>query len=236
MGQTKGQLYLIPTPIGDTEVYDVMPLSNQSVMRGLDYFVVENVRSARRFLSKAGIGKPIYSLTFSELNEHTLPEEVEGLLRPLLEGHDVGLLSEAGLPAVADPGAALVLLAHKHEIRVIPLVGPSSIMLALMSSGLNGQSFAFNGYLPVKNPERAKAIKFFEHRAIKEKQSQIFIEAPYRNVKLFEDLVSLCAPHTKLTIAADILQPNQFIETMEICQWRGKKPDINKRPAIFIIG
>lgn len=236
MERTKGRLYLIPTPIGDTDVYDVMPLYNQGIIRGLDCFIVENLRSARRFLSKAGIVKPIDSLEMAELNEHTRPEEVEGLMKPLLEGRDTGLLSEAGVPAVADPGAAVVALAHRYGVEVIPLVGPSSIILALMASGLNGQSFAFNGYLPVKNPDRMKAIKFFEHRAIHERQSQIFIEAPYRNLKLFEDILSSCATHTKLTIAADILQPEQFIATREIGQWRGHKPDINKRPAIFILG
>ncbi len=236
MAQLPGTLYLIPTPIGDTEVYDVMPLYNQGVIRSLDCFIVENLRSARRFLSKAGIGKPIDSLSMTELNEHTLAEDVEALMRPLLEGRDVGVLSEAGVPAVADPGAAAVAIAHRYGAKVVPLVGPSSIILALMASGLNGQSFAFNGYLPVKNPERIKAIKFFEHRAIHERQSQIFIEAPYRNIKLFEDIVSACSPHTQLTIAVDILQPEQLISTREVGQWRARKPDINKRPAIFIIG
>lgn len=231
-----GKIYLIPTPIGETEVYDVTPQCNQSVIRSLDYFIVENLRSARRFLSKAGIGKPIDSLTFAELNEHTQPQEFDGIIKPVLDGIDAGIISEAGVPAVADPGADIVALAHRHGIEVVPLVGPSSIILALMASGMNGQSFAFNGYLPVKQPGRGRAIKSFEARARKENQSQIFIEAPYRNAKLFEDFLSACSGDTMLTVAADILQPDQYIRTRKISQWKSQKPDINKRPAIFIIG
>lgn len=231
-----GKIFLIPTPIGETDVYDVVPQRNREVIQGLDYFIVENLRSARRFLSKAGIGKPIDSLIFAELNEHTDAGEIENLLKPIMNGADAGIISEAGVPAVADPGADVVALAHKHNIEIVPLVGPSSIILAVMASGLNGQSFAFNGYLPVKQPERSKAIKFFETRARKENQSQAFIEAPYRNLKLFEDILSACAGDTRLTIAADILQPDQFIKTRKISEWKSQKPDLNKRPAIFILG
>ena len=170
------------------------------------------------------------------LNEHTPPEEVEILLRPLLEGHDAGLMSEAGTPGVADPGAALVALCHARGIRVAPLPGPCSIILALSASGLNGQSFAFNGYLPVKAPERAKAIRHYERRAQTEGQSQAFIEAPYRNLKLLDDLLYVCSPQTMLTVAADLLAPAQFIRTAPVAQWRScSRPDIDKRPAIFII-
>ena len=231
-----GKIYLIPTPIGETEVYEVMPQGNQTVIRSLDYFIVENLRSARRFLSKAGIGKPIDSLEFAELNEHTRAEEIEALLKPVLAGRDAGIVSEAGVPAVADPGADVVALAHRKGIEIVPLVGPSSILLAVMGSGLNGQSFAFNGYLPIKQPDRNKAIRFYEARALKEGQSQFFIEAPYRNIKLFEDILSACSGETRLTIAADILQPNQLIQTRTISEWKKQKPDINKRPAIFGIG
>lgn len=231
-----GKIYLIPTPIGDTEVYDVTPQHNQEVIKSLDYFIVENTRSARRFLSKAGIGKPIDSLQFVELNEHTEQRDVEAMLKPVLEGTDAGIISEAGVPAVADPGADVVALAHRHGIEIIPLVGPSSIILSVMGSGMNGQSFAFNGYLPVKQPDRSKAIKFFETRALKENQSQLFIEAPYRNAKLFDDFLVSCSGETRLCVAADILQPNQLIVTKTISQWKSQKPDINKRPAIFIIG
>lgn len=233
----QGKLYLIPTPIGDeTPVYDVLPLRNREVIRSLDYFVVENTRTARRFLSRAGVDKPIDTLRFAELNEHTAPAEVEALLAPVLTGEDAGLMSEAGVPGVADPGAELVALAHRHGVEVVPLVGPSSLLLALMASGLNGQSFAFNGYLPVKQPERNRAIRHFEQRARQERQSQLFIEAPYRNLKLFEDFLSACSAETRLTVAADLLEPDQFIRTATIREWKGKTPDIQKRPTIFIIG
>lgn len=232
-----GKLYLLPTPIGDTPVYDVLPDANRGVMASLDYFIVENVRTARRFLSRAGIGRPIDELRFAELNEHTRPEELAQLIAPVLAGTDAGLMSEAGVPGVADPGADAVALAHCHGIEVVPLVGPSSIILALMASGLNGQSFAFNGYLPIKQPERSKAIRFFEKRAQAERQSQLFIEAPYRNLKLFQDFLSVCGEYTRLCVAADILQPDQRIVTRSIAQWRKvPPPDIQKRPAIFILG
>lgn len=232
----KGTLYMIPCPIGETPVWDVLPAVNLAVMRSLDYFIVENTRTARRFLSKAGIGKPIDALRFGELNEHTPPQDVERLIEPLLKGESAGVISEAGVPGVADPGAEVAALCHRHGIRVVPLVGPSSILMALMASGLNGQSFAFNGYLPVKPPERAKAIKHFERRAQAERQSQIFIEAPYRNAKLFDELLAACQPGTMLTVAAGITEPDEFIRTAPVAEWRrAPKPDINKRPAIFII-
>ena len=181
-----GTLYLIPCPISDeTAPWDVLPAANRAVMDSLDYFIVENTRTARRFLSKAGAARPIDTLCFRELNEHTVAgREVEELVKPLVEGRSAGVVSEAGVPGVADPGALVVEACHRHGIRVVPLVGPSSVILAVMASGLNGQSFAFNGYLPVKPPERVQAIRRFERRAQSERQSQLFIEAPYRNVKL----------------------------------------------------
>lgn len=230
---------MIPCPVSDeTAVADVTPAANNAVINSLDYFIVENTRSARRFLSKAGIAKPIDSLEFRELNEHTTSQqEIESLIVPLLEGRSAGVISEAGVPAVADPGAAVVALCHKRGIRVVPLVGPSSIIMAMMASGQNGQSFAFNGYLPVKEPERTKAVKRFEMRALTENQSQIFIEAPYRNVKLFEAMLKICQPSTVLTIATDLTSPSEFVETRTIKEW-GKRPtpDFAKRPSIFIIG
>jgi 16S rRNA (cytidine1402-2'-O)-methyltransferase len=231
-----GKLYLIPTPIGEGDIYETQPLANRQAIRSLDCFVVENLRSARRFLSAAGIGRPIDSLRLAELNEHTPAGEIEALLKPLLEGADVGILSEAGVPAVADPGADLVAAAHRRGIEVVPLVGPSSILLAVMGSGLNGQSFAFNGYLPVKQPDRNKAIRFFEARALRENQSQFFIEAPYRNAKLLDDLLATCAPDTRLCIAADLLQSGQRLTTLPVSAWKNQKPDIQKRPALFGIG
>lgn len=234
-----GTLYLIPCPIADdSAVYDVIPAANKQVMDSLDYFIVENVRSARRFLSKAKITRPIDTLEFKELNEHTIEMgDVEEMVKPILEGRSAGVISEAGVPGVADPGALVVELCHRKGIKVVPLVGPSSILMAVMASGLNGQSFAFNGYLPIKPPERSKAIKFFERRAQSENQSQLFIETPYRNVKLVEQLLQVCAPTTKLTIAMDITAADEFIETHTIVEWRAKKlPEMNKRPAIFILG
>ena len=235
----KGVLYMIPCPISDqTDVYDVVPEANRRVMDSLDYFIVENVRSARRFLSKAGISRKIDELEFVELNEHTVAgQAVESMVKPLLAGRSAGVISEAGVPGVADPGALVVEACHKHNIRVVPLVGPSSILLAMMASGLNGQSFAFNGYLPVKPPERSKAIKALERRAHTEQQSQIFIEAPYRNVKLMEQMLQVCAAESKLTVACDITSPEELILTRSIAQWRKcGVPDIAKRPTIFIIG
>ena len=235
----KGVLYMIPCPISDqTDVYDVVPEANRRVMDSLDYFIVENVRSARRFLSKAGIRRKIDELEFVELNEHTVAgQAVEAMVKPLLAGRSAGVISEAGVPGVADPGALVVEACHKHNIRVVPLVGPSSILLAMMASGLNGQSFAFNGYLPVKPPERSKAIKALERRAHTEQQSQIFIEAPYRNVKLMEQMLQVCTAESKLTVACDITSPEELIVTRSIAQWRKcGVPDIAKRPTIFIIG
>ncbi|MBR6759983.1 MAG: SAM-dependent methyltransferase [Alistipes sp.] len=235
----KGVLYMIPCPISDsTAVYDVVPEANRDVINSLDYFIVENVRSARRFLSKAGIERKIDDLEFVELNEHTREGvAVEAMVRPILEGRSAGVISEAGVPGVADPGALVAEACHRRGIRVIPLVGPSSILMSIMASGLNGQSFAFNGYLPVKPPERAKAIKSFERRAQVEHQSQIFIEAPYRNVKLVEQMLATLSPVTRLTIACDITSPDEIIVTRRVEQWRKDGvPDIAKRPTIFIIG
>jgi len=235
----KGTLYLIPCPISDeTAPWDVLPAANKAVMDGLDYFIVENTRTARRFLSKAGVARPIDELEFRELNEHTAAgREVEELIAPLLAGRSAGVISEAGVPGVADPGALAVEACHRHGIRVVPLTGPSSIVLAMMASGLNGQSFAFNGYLPVKPPERAQAIRRLERRARSEGQSQMFIEAPYRNAKLMEQLLQVLAPATRLTLAMDLTAPGEFIATRTVEEWRRSRlPEMQKRPAIFIVG
>lgn len=235
----KGVLYMIPCPISDsTGVYDVVPEANRRIMDALDYFIVENVRSARRFLSKARVSRRIEELEFVELNEHTVAgAAIQAMIKPIEEGRSAGVISEAGVPGVADPGALVVDACHRRGIRVVPLVGPSSILLAMMASGLNGQSFAFVGYLPVKPPERAKAIRSLERRAHTEQQSQIFIEAPYRNVKLAEQILEVCAPESRLTIACDITSPDEIILTKTIVEWRKRGlPDIAKRPTIFIIG
>ena len=232
------RLYLIPTPLVETdEPFLYVPLFNKEVICGLDCFVVEELRTARRFLSKCKIGKPIDSLRFFELNEHTAPMQIEEMLRPLFEGNDVGLMSEAGVPGVADPGAELVALAHKKGIEVIPLIGPSSILLSLMASGMNGQSFCFNGYLPVKTGEKIKKIKELEHRALVGNVTQLFIEAPYRNERLFDELLRVLNPLTRLCVAVNITAPTQFIRTATIGEWRkSAKPDFHKIPAIFLIG
>lgn len=234
-----GVIYMIPCPISDERgVWDVLPKANLDVMNSLDYFIVENTRSARRFLSKAGVERRIEELEFVELNEHTTSAaEIEKMLKPVLAGRSAGVISEAGVPGVADPGADIVALAHRKGVRVVPLVGPSSILMSVMASGLNGQSFAFVGYIPVKDAERAKRIKELERRAKEENQAQLFIEAPYRNVKLFEALVKSLAPKLRLTIAADITSPAEYIKTLTVEEWRRQGvPDIAKRPTIFILG
>ena len=239
-----GTLYLIPSTLGECCVGDVLPQRTSEVVNRVSHYVVENTRSARRFLSKLKIRQSIDFLAFAELNEHTPSAEVAPLLAPLLEGHDVGLISEAGVPAVADPGAALVQLAHKRGVRVVPLVGPSSILLALMASGFNGQEFAFAGYLPIKPDERVRAIKNLEKLAARQPersgarqgQTQIFMETPYRNNKLVADLLAVCNPQTQLCIAANITLENEFIATKTVGEWKKNVPDLNKRPCIFLVG
>ncbi len=230
---------MIPCPIADHEsVWEVLPSSNLKVMNSLDYFIVENTRSARRFLSKAGIERKIDELEFVELNEHTTSQQdIERMLRPVLAGRSAGVISEAGVPGVADPGADIVALAHRHGVKIVPLVGPSSILMVMMASGQNGQSFAFNGYIPVKEPERGKAIKALERRAMQERQAQIFIEAPYRNLKLFDTLRKTLSPKMRLTVAADITAKDELIVTRTVEEWqRVAVPNIEKRPTIFVLG
>ena len=231
----KGNLYLLPNLLGDGNPDEMLPANVLKIIRGLRHFIVEDIRTSRRFLSKVGIGVPIDSLSFFTLNEHTTSNEILHYLDPLAE-YDMGILSEAGVPGVADPGADIVRMAHQKEVKVVPLVGPSSILMAVMASGLNGQSFAFNGYLPVKRPERINKIKFFEKRAIQENQTQLFIEAPYRNNSLLEDLISSCLPTTMLGIACDISLGTEFIQTKAAEVWKKKLPDLHKRPAIFMVG
>lgn len=231
---SKGKLYLIPTPLGDNEPAEVLPVPVMEKACSLRCFVVENTRTARRFLSRYGAKGHIDEMEFHELNEHTSPEETEALLT-LFDGNDVGLLSEAGLPAVADPGAALVALCHKKGIEVVPFVGPSSLMMALMASGLNGQSFAFVGYIPAKTDERKTALKNLEKTSRQYRQSQIIIETPYRNDTMLSDMLSVLAPATRICIAADITLPTQTIRTDTVAGWKKKKTEIGKRPCVFII-
>ena len=228
-------LYLIPTSLGETSFEKILPAYNTGIVSALKYFIVEDIRTARRFLKKMNPAIVIDHLTFYVLNQHTSPEEISGFLKPLYDGYDVGIISEAGCPAIADPGADVVAMAQTRQFKVVPLVGPSSILLALMASGFNGQSFAFAGYLPIQPNERTKALKKIENRAYTESQSQIFIETPYRNMKMLEDILISCQPTTKLCIAADITLETEFIQTKSLKDWRKQLPDLNKRPCIFII-
>ena len=231
----RGSLYLIPSPLGDNAPQEVIPASVLQMLPHFTTFVVEETRTARRYLSKAGLKGKIQDLRFFELNEHTGHEQIESYLELFNDGNDVALISEAGLPAVADPGAQLVALAHRHGIRVIPSVGPSSLMLALMASGLNGQSFAFCGYLPAKSEERKSRLKAIEKLSAAADQSQIFIETPYRNEQMLSDILSVCRPGTRLCIAADITLPDEFIRTRTISEWKEEKTAIGKRPCVFIL-
>ena len=231
----KGKLYLIPTPLGDNDPAEVLPGSVMEKACSLRVFVVEETRTARRFLSRYGLKGRIGELEFHELNEHSSAADIEALGALFDSGEDLGLLSEAGLPAVADPGAELVALCHRRGIEVVPLVGPSSLMLALMASGLNGQSFAFCGYVPAKTEERRSALKALEKQSAAARRSQIIIETPYRNDSLLADMLQTLAPRTRLCIAADITLPSQFIRTDSIAGWRGHVPLIGKRPCVFII-
>ncbi len=228
-------LYLIPVLLGDTALERVLPAYNQEVVRGIRHFIVEDVRSARRFLKKVDKDFDIDGSQFYPLNKHTSPEEISGYLKPLEEGHSMGVISEAGCPAVADPGADVVALAQRKHLKVIPLVGPSSIILSVMGAGFNGQSFAFNGYLPIEAADRAKRLKLLEQRAYTEQQTQIFIETPYRNNRLVEDILATCRPQTRLCIAANITCDEEFIMTRTLKEWRGHVPDLTKQPCIFII-
>ena len=231
----KGRLYLIPSPLGDNDPAEVIPAPTLALLQGISRYVVEEVRTARRYLSRAGLKGRIAELEFHELNEHTTPQEVEALASLFDDGQDVGLISEAGLPAVADPGAALVALCHRRGITVVPQVGPSSLMLALMASGLNGQSFAFCGYLPAKTEERRNAIKTIEKTSQAHRQTQIVIETPYRNDALFTDLLQDCRPSTRICVAADITLPDAYIRTKTVNEWKKENLIIGKRPCVFLI-
>ena len=229
-----GKLHLIPTPLGDYAPSQVLAAPTLETIRGIDLFFVEELRTARRFLSSAGLKGHIDSLELHEINEHSTEEQIS-LYSALLGTRDAALISEAGLPAVADPGARLVEMAHAKGVEVVPHPGPSSLMMALMSSGLNGQCFAFAGYLPVKPDARRAAIRDLEADARRKRQSQIMIETPYRNDSLLADLLAVCRPDTRLCVAADITCPDQTILTRTIAQWKRSPMTIGKRPCVFII-
>jgi 16S rRNA (cytidine1402-2'-O)-methyltransferase len=230
-----GNLYLIPTRLGDNAPLEVLPISVKKIIESVDYYIVENEKTARRFIKKISSGKSQASLKIYILNKYTEPSELPSFLEACQSGKSVGLLSEAGCPGIADPGAEIVKIAHQKNIRVIPMVGPSSILLALMSSGMNGQSFTFNGYLPIDKGERKAKLKQLERLSFEQNQSQIFIETPYRNNKMLEDICSALQNQTRLCVACDITLPTEYIKTKTVDEWKRTTIDLHKRPAIFII-
>lgn len=231
-----GKLYLLPVPLGeDADPKNVLPETVARSIEFIDHYIVENEKTARRFIKAILPTKKQPDLKLSVLNKRTEPSEHAAFIQPCMEGKNVGLMSEAGCPGVADPGAAIVKLAHEKGIQVVPLVGPSSILLAMMGSGMNGQSFAFNGYLPIDKNDKKNALKFFEKTSEERGQSQLFIETPYRNNKLMEDLLAMLQPNTHLCVAADITLDTEYIKTKTVAQWKKEKPDLHNRPAIFII-
>ena len=229
-----GKLFLIPTTLGQNEPLEVLPISVKKIVEGLDFFIVENEKSARRFIKKIAPRKSQPSLRIFVLDKYTTEFESKSFIDPCFQGINVGLLSEAGVPAIADPGANIVMLAHQKKVAVVPLVGPSSIILAMMGSGLNGQNFAFNGYLPIDKMERKQKIKDLEKHSKQQDQSQIFIETPYRNQKLFEELKNVLTPSTYLCVAADLTLPGEYIKTLTVKEWKNENIDLHKRPCIFI--
>lgn len=232
---TAGTLYLIPTTLGESPLSAVIPEQVRHIAASLTVFVAENPKTARQYLKQLGLAAPLQEIGIFTLDKHTPPELLEQFLQPALAGKDLGLVSEAGCPAVADPGAQLVRLAHRKGIRVVPLVGPSSILLALMASGMNGQAFAFHGYLPIPKTDRCKRIAELEKESAARNQTQIFIEAPYRNQPLLEDILQTCAPGTELCIATDLTLDSERIETRTVAEWRKGLPDLNKKPTIFLL-
>ncbi len=235
MNSNKGKLYLIPTRLGDNPPLEVLPISIKKIIEQIDNYIVENEKTARRFIKRVSPNKSQPSLRLQILNKYTTEVERNTYLNICLEGMSVGILSEAGCPAIADPGADIVNLAHQMGIQVVPLVGPSSIILALMGSGMNGQSFTFNGYLPIDKSERKSKLKTLERLSSEHNQSQIFIETPYRNMKMLEDLANTLHPNTRVCVACDITLPTEFIKTKSAKDWKHNKEDLHKRPAIFII-
>lgn len=231
----QGFLYLIPVTLGDTDLEKVLPLQNKEIIQSIKFFIVENIRTARRFLKKTDSNINIDEITFFELNKHTDLNQISTYLEPVLKGENIGLMSEAGCPAIADPGSEIVAIAQEKKIRVVPLVGPSSILLSLMASGFNGQSFAFNGYLPINGNERIRKLKQIEHKIISEDQTQIFIETPYRNHKLVEDIIKSCSSSLKLCIAMNLTCDDEYVQTRKIKEWNKNLPGLDKKTCIFLI-
>jgi 16S rRNA (cytidine1402-2'-O)-methyltransferase len=230
-----GKLYLIPTTLGDCDPIDVLPQTIKRCIDFIDDYIVENEKTARKCIKSTNPEKVQATLRLSSLNKHTEVSEYNKMIQPCLEGKNVGLMSEAGCPAIADPGAAIVKLAHEKGIQVVPLVGPSSILLAMMASGMNGQGFTFNGYLPIEKSDKKTVLKNLEQLSQTKNQSQIFIETPYRNNKLLEDIIQSLQPNTHLCVATDITLPTEYIKTLRIADWKKTKVDLHNRPTIFII-
>ncbi len=230
-----GKLYLLPTTLGDTPWELVLPATIHTAIMDCKHFIVENERTARRFLKKVEKSIVIDDLQFYVLNKRTTKEELSTFLKPLGKDRNIGLMSEAGCPGIADPGADIVAMAQQREYKVVPIVGPSSIFLSLMASGLNGQNFGFNGYLPIPKPDRIAALKELERRTSRGRSTQIFIETPYRNNHLFDDIIATCAANTKVCVAVDITLETEMIQTKTVAQWKHNKPNLHKRPAIFLI-
>lgn len=232
---TYGKVYLIPTTLGENDPMEVLPLTVKRVIEQVDEYIVENGKTARRFIKKICPEKSQPSLTLHIINKYTEASELPSFLENCLQGKDVGIISEAGCPGVADPGADIVKIAHSKGIQVVPLVGPSSILMAVMASGMNGQSFAFNGYLPIDKGEKKNALKNLERKSKEINQSQLFIETPYRNNQLLESMCSILQNQTQLCVACDISLPTEYIKTQSIAEWKKTKVDLHKRPAIFMI-
>ncbi|MFH2094627.1 MAG: SAM-dependent methyltransferase [Bacteroidota bacterium] len=231
----KGKLIMIPNLLCDGIVSDVIPDGVLEAVKKIRHFIVEDVRTARRYLKKIDKSVDIDSLTFYLLNKHTEKTEIRSYLKPAIEGHDVGVISEAGVPGVADPGAEIVAIGHELDIKVVPLTGPSSIIMALMASGLNGQNFLFHGYLPFKSNDRAQDVRKLEEQSRRQKQTQVFIENPFRNEQMLKDILRTCNPTVRLCIACNITAENEFIKTKTIAQWQKNIPDIQKKPAVFLL-
>ncbi len=231
----KGTLYLIPSPLGDAALDEIIPAGNLRYIQNIRHFIVEDERSARRFLRKAGFNVSFDEVTFFVLDQHTDSKTIPAYIDPLKKGSDTGLISEAGVPAVADPGNVIVAMAHECNIRVKPLTGPSSIILALMSSGMNGQQFHFHGYLPIEAKKRSESIKKIEAETMAAGSTQVFIETPYRNMQMFDEIIRVCHSNTLLGIACDLTGASEFIATMTVENWKKHRPDLHKKPAVFLI-
>ncbi len=230
-----GKLYLIPIPLGECSFEYVLPGDISNIISNLEHFIVENTRTVRRYIRATNAQKNIDEITFFVLNKHTKKQEIEAFLEPAKKGYNMGIISEAGLPGIADPGAEIVSLAHKLNIEVVPLVGPSSIFLALMASGMNGQSFTFHGYLPIKSNERIQKLKSIEKESQKEDKTQIFMETPYRNNKLFADILKTCRKNTRLCVASNITLQDEYIKTKTVENWQEEEINLHKKPTVFLL-